>query len=294
MRELVEVVGVHFRFPEKIYYYLSEGIDPKIGDTVITKQDTNIRIGTVIKEKTEVDKSNLDEEIGVVQRIASKRDLDIALKNKDKEKEFVQICCEKAKKMNLEMKVVDCEYFHDKKKILFYFTSEGRVDFRELVKELGASLHARIQMLQIGARDEVKILGGLGSCGREVCCNKFIREFSPVTIRMAKDQNLALNQTKISGACGRLMCCLAYEEENYELLNMSMPRRGSKVKTKDGITGIVDNINVLKQKVRIIVDSNDESKRLVEYDAKDIIFNKQDTLSELIRKEASEEDEYSK
>lgn len=291
MRELVDVVGIHFRFPEKTYYYLSEDIDLKIGDVVITKQDTNIRIGTVIKEKIEIDKDSLDEEIGVVQRKASKKDLEIAAQNKEKEKEFAKICSETAKKMDLDMKVVDCEYFHDKKKILFYFTSEGRVDFRELVKELGANLHARIQMLQIGARDEVKILGGLGSCGRAVCCNEFIREFSPVTIRMAKDQNLALNQTKISGACGRLMCCLAYEEDNYELLNMSMPRRGSKVKTKDGVTGIVDNINVLKQKVRIIVDSTDESRRLVEYDAKDIIFNKQDSLSELIRKEASEEDD---
>ena len=194
-----------------------------------------------------------------------------AQRNHDKEKDALKICQEKITKHGLEMKLIDAEYTFDNNKVLFYFTADGRIDFRELVKDLAAVFKMRIELRQIGVRDETKILGGIGICGRVLCCNSYLSEFAPVSIKMAKEQNLSLNPTKISGVCGRLMCCLKNEEDTYEYLNSRLPGIGDTVTTVDGQKGEVQSVNVLRQKVKILVDVDDE-KELQEYDVKDLKF----------------------
>ena len=280
MRELVDVVGIHFRFPEKIYYFSPKDYDLKIGDKVITEYDNGQRLGTVIMEKKEVDKTKLPEDMGFVVRPAKYKDIEYSKRVQAEEPNLLRRCKEKVEEMGLEMKLIDCEYFYDKRKILFYFTADGRVDFRELVKELGSMFHARIQLMQVGARDELKIMGGIGPCGQEVCCRTFLREFSPVTIKMAKEQNLSLNQSKISGACGRLMCCLNSEFETYELYNQTLPKKGTQVTTIDGIKGVVDTVNVLRKRVRVIVDTDGDTKEIKEFPSESLIFDKKDSIGE--------------
>ena len=208
-----------------------------------------------------------------VLRIATQRDDEQEAGNKIKEKEAFRICLEKINKHGLEMKLIDAEYTFDNNKVLFYFTADGRIDFRELVKDLASVFKTRIELRQIGVRDETKILGGIGICGRELCCHRHLSEFVPVSIKMAKEQNLSLNPTKISGVCGRLMCCLKNEEDTYEELNRRLPNIGDRVTTEDGLRGEVHSVNVLRQLVKVIVDVGDE-KEIQEYRVEQLRFKR--------------------
>ena len=192
--------------------------------------------------------------------------------NKEKSKEAYKICIEKIKKHKLAMKLIDCEYTFDNNKVLFYFTADGRIDFRELVKDLASVFKTRIELRQIGVRDETKIKGGIGICGRSLCCNTFLSEFVPVSIKMAKEQNLSLNPTKISGVCGRLMCCLKNEQDTYEYLNSKLPNVGDEVKTNTGVKGVVHEVSVLRQRVKLVVTDEKGEKELVDYKVDDLIF----------------------
>ena len=208
-----------------------------------------------------------------VLRIATDRDNEQEAANKGKEKEAFRICQEKIRKHGLDMKLIDAEYTFDNNKVLFYFTADGRIDFRELVKDLASVFKTRIELRQIGVRDETKILGGIGICGRRLCCHTHLSEFVPVSIKMAKEQNLSLNPTKISGVCGRLMCCLKHEEETYEDLNRRLPNTGDYVTTDDGLKGEVSSVNVLRQQVKVIVNVDDE-KEIREYRLDQLRFKK--------------------
>ena len=230
-----------------------------------------IEYGNVVAGVREVPDDQVVQPLKPVIRIATPDDTAREARNREKEKEAMRICLEKIKKHNLEMKLIDTEYTFDNNKVLFYFTADGRIDFRELVKDLAAVFRTRIELRQIGVRDETKILGGIGICGRPLCCHTFLSEFAPVSIRMAKEQNLSLNPTKISGVCGRLMCCLKNEAETYEYLNSRLPAIGDKVLTEDGIKGDVQSVNVLRQTVKVVVDVEDE-KEIREYPVEKLKF----------------------
>lgn len=269
---MTKLVGVGFKNAGRSYFFEPGEFDINIGDKVIVETSRGIELGTA---KTPVLEYS-DEQIGEKQftpiiRIANESDLDQEAENRNKEREAYLICREKIKNHGLEMKLVQAEYTFERNKLLFYFTADGRVDFRELLKDLASTFHTRIELRQIGVRDETKVLGGIGICGREVCCRTYLRSFGPVSVKMAKEQNLSLNPTKISGICGRLMCCLANEEETYEHLNSTMPRQGATVETPDGKVGTVRNMNILKQKVLVLFEENDE-KELREYDVSDLKF----------------------
>ena len=220
---------------------------------------------------TSVDDSKVVQPLKGVIRIATEADDERERENKNKEKEALEICREKIKKHQLEMKLIDTEYTFDRSKILFYFTADGRIDFRELVKDLASVFRTRIELRQIGVRDETKIRGGIGVCGRALCCSTYLSEFVPVSIKMAKEQSLSLNPSKISGVCGRLMCCLKNEEETYEELNSRLPGIGDRVITADGQRGEVQSVNVLRQLVKVVITNNDE-KELTEYKVEDLKF----------------------
>ena len=205
-------------------------------------------------------------------RPATPEDDEIERKNKEKEKEAFQVCLEKIRKHELEMKLIDCEYTFDNNKVLFYFTADGRIDFRELVKDLAAVFKTRIELRQIGVRDETKILGGIGVCGRALCCHSYLTDFVPVSIKMAKEQNLSLNPTKISGVCGRLMCCLKNEEEAYEDLNSKLPNVGDFVTTQDGFKGEVQSVSVLKQRVKVVITKDNDEKEVKDYHTSELSF----------------------
>ena len=220
-----------------------------------------------------VEKEKVVQPLKPVIRVASQRDMEQEAANKEKEKEAFRICLEKIRKHGLEMKLIDAEYTFDNNKVLFYFTADGRIDFRELVKDLASVFKTRIELRQIGVRDETKIVGGIGICGRALCCHSYLSDFIPVSIKMAKEQNLSLNPTKISGVCGRLMCCLKNEEENYEELNRRLPNLGDRVTTDDGLRGEVQSVNVLRQLVKVIVDVGDE-KEIREYEVDRLRFRR--------------------
>jgi len=205
-------------------------------------------------------------------RMATPEDEAVEKRNKEKEKEAFRICQEKIKKHNLEMKLIDAEYTFDNNKVLFYFTADGRIDFRELVKDLASVFKTRIELRQVGVRDETKIMGGIGICGRALCCHSYLSEFIPVSIKMAKEQNLSLNPTKISGVCGRLMCCLKNEEETYEVLNSRLPNPGDYVTTNDGLKGEVQSVNVLRQLVKVVVTVDRDEKEIREYKSDQLKF----------------------
>lgn len=268
---MVKVVGVRFRNAGKVYYFDPKGYKIKAGDHVIVETARGIEYGTVIGGIRQVEDDKVIQPLKAVIRVATPEDDARAQKNRSKEKDAMRICQEKIRKHNLDMKLIDAEYTFDNNKVLFYFTADGRIDFRDLVKDLAAVFKMRIELRQIGVRDETKVLGGIGICGRVLCCNSFLSEFAPVSIKMAKEQNLSLNPTKISGVCGRLMCCLKNEEETYEYLNSNLPAIGDTVTTFDGLKGEVQSVNVLRQKVKVLVDINDE-KELQEYDAKELKF----------------------
>ena len=268
---MVKVVGIRFRNAGKIYYFGPGDLELKTGMHVIVETARGVEIGTVITGPREVSEESVIQPLKPVIRIATEADDRQAEKNREKEKEAFRICQEKIAKHELDMKLVEAEYTFDNNKLLFYFTADGRIDFRELVKDLAAVFRTRIELRQIGVRDETKIMGGYGICGRQLCCNTFLPEFAPVSIKMAKEQNLSLNPTKISGVCGRLMCCLKNEEETYEYLNSKLPNVGDFVTTEDGLKGEVSSVNVLRQLVKVTVDVNDE-KELREYKPEQLRF----------------------
>ena len=270
---MTKLIGVRFRTAGKIYYFDPTRFEIKKGDHVIVETARGVEYGTVVGGIREVDDSKVVQPLKPVLRIATERDNEQEAANKGKEKEAFRICQEKIRKHGLDMKLIDAEYTFDNNKVLFYFTADGRIDFRELVKDLASVFKTRIELRQIGVRDETKILGGIGICGRRLCCHTHLSEFVPVSIKMAKEQNLSLNPTKISGVCGRLMCCLKHEEETYEDLNRRLPNIGDYVTTDDGLKGEVSSVNVLRQQVKVIVNVDDE-KEIREYPLDQLRFKK--------------------
>ena len=270
---MIKVIGVRFRTAGKIYFFDPVEFDIKRGDHVIVETARGVEYGTVVCNPKEVAEDEVVQPLKAVLRVATEKDDEQERSNKIKEKEAFKICLEKIRKHNLDMKLIDAEYTFDNNKVLFYFTADGRIDFRELVKDLAAVFKTRIELRQIGVRDETKILGGIGSCGRPLCCHTHLSEFVPVSIKMAKEQNLSLNPTKISGVCGRLMCCLKHEEETYEELNRNLPNVGDFVNCLDGMKGEVHSVNVLRQLVKVIVEVNDE-KEIREYKADQLRFKR--------------------
>lgn len=263
------VASVGFRHPGKPHYYGAEGLDLKRNTRVIVETSRGVEIGTVLSlsEKEEG-------EYKPILRVATAEDLEKDGKNRVNEANAFQIGKEKIAKHKLAMKLVSVEYAFDGNKILFYFTADNRVDFRELVKDLASVFHTRIELRQIGVRDETKLLGGIGVCGRELCCHSYLSEFQTVSIRMAKEQNLSLNPTKISGICGRLMCCLNNEQATYEYLNSKLPQIGEKVVIKhEGTKGTVQSVNVLRQTVRVLVNAEGEDADVVDCAVEDLLFN---------------------
>ena len=269
---MLTVIGVRFRAAGKIYYFDPADRQIKIGDHVIVETARGIEYGYVVLGNKKVEKKKKKPPLKPVIRMATDEDRAIEAKNKEKEKEAFKICQEKIKKHNLEMKLIDAEYTFDNNKVLFYFTADGRIDFRELVKDLASVFKTRIELRQVGVRDETKILGGIGICGRPLCCHSYLSEFIPVSIKMAKEQNLSLNPTKISGVCGRLMCCLKNEEETYEVLNSKLPGIGDTVTTADGLRGEVHSVNVLRQTVKVIVVVDKDEKEIREYKVDQLKF----------------------
>lgn len=270
---MVRVIGVRFRTAGKVYYFDPGKLDIKKDDHVIVETARGIEYGTVVGDPKEEEEDKVVQPLKSVLRIATPKDDEQEASNKQREKEAFKICLEKIRKHDLQMKLIDAEYTFDNNKVLFYFTADGRIDFRELVKDLASVFKTRIELRQIGVRDETKILGGIGICGRPLCCHTHLSEFAPVSIKMAKEQNLSLNPTKISGVCGRLMCCLKNEEETYEELNRRLPNVGDFVTTEDGLKGEVHSVNVLRQLVKVIVDVDDE-KEIQEYKVEQLRFKR--------------------
>ena len=269
---MVKVIGVRFRNAGKIYYFAPGKYEIKSGQHVIVETARGIEYGYVVLGTREVEDGKVVQPLKSVIRMATKEDEAVEEANKKKEKDAFKVCLEKIRKHNLEMKLIDVEYTFDNNKILFYFTADGRIDFRELVKDLAAVFKTRIELRQIGVRDETKIVGGIGICGRPLCCHSYLSEFIPVSIKMAKEQNLSLNPTKISGVCGRLMCCLKNEEETYEYLNSKLPNVGDYVTTDDGLKGEVHSVNVLRQTVKVIVVVDKDEKEIRDYKVDQLKF----------------------
>ena len=269
---MTKVIGVRFRTAGKIYFFSPGKFEVKRGDQVIVETARGVEFGNVVMGPKEVKDEEITQPLKTVIRLATEDDRRVEEKNRKKEKEAFQICLEKIHKHGLEMKLIDAEYTFDNNKVLFYFTADGRIDFRELVKDLAAVFRTRIELRQIGVRDETKILGGIGICGRPLCCHTHQSEFLPVSIKMAKEQNLSLNPTKISGVCGRLMCCLKHEQETYEDLNSRLPGIGDYVTAQDGSKGEVSSVNVLRQLVKVIVTLPNEEKEIREYPVEELRF----------------------
>ncbi|MCI9442794.1 MAG: stage 0 sporulation family protein [Ruminococcus sp.] len=269
---MVNVIGVRFRTAGKIYFFSPGKLEISQGDYVIVETTRGVEYGRVVSGPKEVKEEEVVQPLKSVIRIATEQDKKTMERNREKEKEAFQVCQEKIKKHGLEMKLIDAEYTFDNNKVLFYFTADGRIDFRELVKDLASVFRTRIELRQIGVRDETKIRGGIGICGRALCCSTYLSEFSAVSIRMAKEQNLSLNPTKISGVCGRLMCCLTNEQEIYEELNSHLPSVGDSVITSDGLKGTVHSLSILRKLVKVIVSLEDDEKEIREYHVDDLKF----------------------
>ncbi len=295
---MTKVIGVRFRQAGKVYYFDPLDFDIKQGGNVIVETARGVEYGYVVMGPGEIEDDKVVQPLKPVMRIATPEDDMVEANNRAKEKEAFKTCIQKIQARNLEMKLIGCEYTFDGNKLLFYFTADGRVDFRELVKDLASVFRTRIELRQVGVRDEAKILGGIGICGRPLCCHSYMADFAPVSIKMAKEQNLSLNPTKISGVCGRLMCCLKNEEEAYEDLNSRLPGIGEKVTTSDGLKGTVQSLHVLKQKVRVLVETGEDERELKEYDVTELEFkprkhkeNREAETSELKELEALERKE---
>ena len=269
---MTRVIGVRFRPAGKIYFFAPGKLEIKTGDKVIVETARGVEYGSVVTGPKEVEDDKITPPLKPVIRVATEEDIKKEAKNKEKEKEAFDICLEKIKKHGLDMKLIDAEYTFDNNKVLFYFTADGRIDLRELVKDLASVFRTRIELRQIGVRDETKIRGGIGICGRPLCCHTYLSEFAPVSIKMAKEQNLSLNPSKISGVCGRLMCCLTNEEETYEELNSRLPSVGDFVTTPEGLKGDVQSVNVLRQLVKVIVTMDNDEKEIREYKATELKF----------------------
>lgn len=267
---MINVIGVRFRRAGKIYYFDPAGYEIETNQNVIVETSRGVEYGRVVLGPRDVKEDQIVAPLKPVIRIATWEDDEINRQNEEKTKEAFDICLEKIEKHGLEMKLIDCEFTFDNNKVLFYFTADGRIDFRELVKDLASIFKTRIELRQIGVRDETKIIGGIGICGRTLCCHAHLSEFAPVSIKMAKEQNLSLNPSKISGVCGRLMCCLRNEQEAYEELNKKLPNQGDFVKTKDGSEGEVHSVNVLKQTVKLITTDKNDEKEIKIYKVEDL------------------------
>ena len=270
---MVRVVSVRFRTAGKLYYFDPCDFEINKGDHVIVETARGMEYGTVVGGIREVEDDNIVKPLKPIIRMATLEDDAQEADNLLVRDDAYKICKEKIAKHELPMKLVEAEYTFDRKKLMFYFTADNRIDFRELVKDLAAVFKTRIELRQIGVRDEIKLLGGVGTCGREFCCHSYLHEFAPVSIKMAKEQNLSLNPANVSGVCGRLMCCLKNEEETYEELNKTMPNVGDEVTTNDGYVGEVVSINVLRQKVKVVIEEKDE-KEIKEYAASELRFKK--------------------
>lgn len=284
---MILIIGVRFRKSSKVYYFDPTGYDVKKGDHVIVETARGIEFGTVVLGPKEVTDDKVISPLKPLTRPATPEDEQTNIENEKKEKEAYQICLEKIKKHDLKMKLIDSEYTFDRNKLLFYFTADGRIDFRELVKDLASVFRTRIELRQIGVRDETKLLGGMAICGRPLCCHTFLSEFAPVSIKMAKEQGLSLNPSQISGVCGRLMCCLKNEQEAYEELNRSLPSIGSQVKTIDGYTGDVQSTSVLKQLVKVVITKKNGEREIREYPISDLSFKDHQITNEGSELEAS-------
>ena len=279
---MVKITGVRFRNVGKIYYFNPKNFQIKTGDAVIVETARGVEFGRVVLGPKEVEDSKVVQPLKDVIGVATKKDQEKEENNRKKEKEAYEICLKKIQKHDLDMKLIDAEYTFDNNKVLFYFTADGRIDFRELVKDLAAVFKTRIELRQIGVRDETKILGGIGICGRPLCCHTYLSEFVPVSIKMAKEQNLSLNPTKISGVCGRLMCCLKNEQETYEYLNKKLPGLGDRVVTPEGLKGEVQSVNVLRQLVKVLVDAGDE-KEIREYPVEELKFKPRQSKKDKVK-----------
>ncbi|MEE0199998.1 MAG: stage 0 sporulation family protein [Muricomes sp.] len=269
---MTKVIGVRFRTAGKIYFFAPGKFEITQGDNVIVETARGVEYGRVVSGPKEVKDEEVVQPLKSVIRVATEQDRKVEEKNREKEKDAFKICLEKIRKHGLDMKLIDAEYTFDNNKVLFYFTADGRIDFRELVKDLAAVFRTRIELRQIGVRDETKIRGGIGICGRPLCCNTYLSEFAAVSIKMAKEQNLSLNPTKISGVCGRLMCCLTNEEETYEELNSQLPTMGDTVTTPEGLSGTVHSLSVLRKLVKVIVVLENDEKEIREYRAEELKF----------------------
>ena len=269
---MVKVIGVRFRNAGKVYYFAPGDLEIERGDHVVVETARGVEYGYVVLGIKEVEEEKIVQPLKSVMRVATPEDDEKAVTNREKEKEAFTICLEKIRKHELEMKLIDAEYTFDNNKVLFYFTADGRIDFRELVKDLASVFKTRIELRQIGVRDETKILGGIGICGRPLCCHSYLADFVPVSIKMAKEQNLSLNPTKISGVCGRLMCCLKNEQETYEELNSKLPNLGDFVTTPDGLKGEVQSLSVLRQLVKVVVNLENDEKEIREYKVGELRF----------------------
>lgn len=269
---MTKVIGVRFRTAGKIYFFAPGKFEITQGDNVIVETARGVEYGRVVSGPKEVKDEEVVQPLKSVIRVATEQDRKVEEKNREKEKDAFKICLEKIRKHGLDMKLIDAEYTFDNNKVLFYFTADGRIDFRELVKDLASVFKTRIELRQVGVRDETKIMGGIGICGRALCCHSYLSEFIPVSIKMAKEQNLSLNPTKISGVCGRLMCCLKNEEETYEVLNSRLPNQGDYVTTNDGLKGEVQSVNVLRQQVKVIVTVDKDEKEIREYKVDQLKF----------------------
>ena len=262
---MTTVISVRFRSGCKTYFFDPGDVQVQTGDHVIVETAQGLEYAQCTMGNHPVDDCCVIQPLRPMVRVATETDRRTAAHNRTREKEAFDICQRKILQHNLEMKLIDAEYTFDNNKLLFYFTADGRIDFRELVKDLAAVFKTRIELRQIGVRDETKILGGVGICGRPLCCHSYLSEFIPVSIKMAKEQNLSLNPTKISGVCGRLMCCLKYEEETYEDLNSHLPSVGDYVTTDDGLKGEVHSVSVLRQQVKVVVTVGRDEKEIRDY-----------------------------
>ncbi len=284
---MIKIIGVRFREAGKIYYFSPGKRKISRGDQVIVETARGVEMGRVVLGEKEVPEEEIVSPLKEVTRIATEEDLKRVKRNREKEKEAFVICEQKIKKHQLQMKLVGAEYTFDNNKLLFYFTADGRIDFRELVKDLASVFRTRIELRQIGVRDETKMMGGIGICGRELCCKTFLSDFAPVSIKMAKEQNLSLNPGKISGLCGRLMCCLKNEYETYEYLNSRLPGVGDFVTTPDGVKGQVQSINVLRQTVKVLTEQGDV-KEVQEYKVSQLKFRPRKKKVKVTKEELKE------
>ena len=269
---MTEVISVKFKNRGKVYFFDPHGIAVRTGEKVVVETSRGLELAECVQGSHAVPEETVVQPLRSLARIATKDDLRIEEINRRCEKEAFAICKQKIVEHGLDMKLVDVECSFEGNKTMFFFTSDGRVDFRELVKDLASVFRNRIELRQIGVRDEAKIIGGIGSCGRPLCCNSYLSEFAPVSIKMAKEQNLSLNPVKISGVCGRLMCCLKNEEETYEYLNSKLPSVGDYVTTDDGLKGEVSSVSVLRQEVKVIVTVNKDEKEIREYKVSQLKF----------------------